>query len=102
MSYSNLGRAWEQGIVGGPDRLVLLASLARCGTNSHPEVSFRSQARVLPIHINSLARMPGNETGMEFNLTGTMEYDGRPHFVEGWYNVETGKGHLLIRMIFKK
>ena len=98
---SNLGRVWEQGIVGGPDRLVLIESLCRCGTKSQP-VQFRSHARVLPIQIESLTRKPGNETGIEFDFTGTMEADeGVCYWVEGWYNGETSLGHLLLRPIFK-
>ncbi|KKU82316.1 MAG: hypothetical protein UY10_C0036G0002 [Microgenomates group bacterium GW2011_GWA2_47_8] len=98
---SNLGRAWEQGIVVGPDRLVLFESLCRCGTKSQP-VQFRSHARVLAIQIESLTRKPGNETGMVFDLTGTTETEEMTYWVEGWYNTETGLGHLLLMPIFKE
>lgn len=97
---SNLGGVWEQGIVGGPDRLVLIENLCRCGMKSQP-VQFRSHARVLPIQIESLSRTSGNETGMCFDLVGTMETDENRYWVEGWYNTETNLGHLLLRPIYK-
>lgn len=98
---NSLGRAWEQGIVGGPDRFVLVENLFRCGTKSQP-VQFRSHARVLSIQIESLTRKPGNETGMEFELTGTTIETEMAYWVEGWYNTETGLGHLLLMPIYKE
>lgn len=98
---NSLGRAWEQGIVGGPDRFVLVESLFRCGTKSQP-VQFRSHARVLAIQIESLTRKNGDETGVTFELTGTTETEDNAFWVEGWYNSETGLGHLLLMPIFKE
>ena len=96
----SLGRAWEQGIVRGPDRQVLFQNLGRSGTESQP-VQFQSHARVLPIHLESLTRQSVYENGMVFDLTGTAKVDEYTYWVEGWYSAETGLGHLILRPIYK-
>jgi hypothetical protein len=56
----------------------------------------------LAIQIESLTRKSGDETGMTFELTGTTETEEMIFWVEGWYNSETGLGHLLLMPIFKE
>jgi hypothetical protein len=100
MSEEKLGRAWEHGII-NLEEVPKLDYFDLCrGLRKGEPLEFPTSfdgLPFLPIQIEILGRRKSDE---EFDITGTMENEDWSYRVKGWYNVETGLGHLVLRQIY--